>query len=117
MAATWRRSVQRDLVERAQQGDRESFGILVDGSTTRLYNVAQLMLGDGDLAQDAVQEALIQTWRDLRGLRDADRFDSWLHRILVRCVYRVAGRERRQVERRQPLQSAGSTAPDPGHRL
>jgi len=116
MAATWRRSVQRDLVERAQQGDRESFGILVDGSTARLYNIAQLMLGDGDLAQDAVQEALIQTWRDLRGLRDPDRFDSWLHRILVRCVYRVAGRERRQVDRRK-LAQPDVSAPDPAGQL
>lgn len=108
--------MQRDLVERAQQGDRESFGILADGSTARLYNIAQLMLGDGDLAQDAVQEALIQTWRDLRGLRDPDRFDSWLHRILVRCVYRVAGRERRQVDRRRLVQPDGS-APDPAGQL
>jgi RNA polymerase sigma-70 factor, ECF subfamily len=109
--------MQRDLVERAQRGDRESFGVLAAASTGRLYNVAQLMLADSDLAQDAVQEALIQTWRDLRALRDPDRFDSWLHRILVRCVYRVAGRERRQVERRQLLQVDGWSAPDPGGRL
>jgi DNA-directed RNA polymerase specialized sigma24 family protein len=57
------------------------------------------MLADGDLAQDAVQEALVVTWRDLRGLRDPDRFDAWLRRILVRCVYRVAKGERRQAER------------------
>jgi RNA polymerase sigma factor (sigma-70 family) len=89
-------SVQRDLVERAQGGDRESFGALVRASIDRLYDAAQLMVRDGDLADDAVQEALIVAWRDLRGLRDPDRFDGWLYRILVRCVYRLAKSERRR---------------------
>ena len=109
--------MQRDLVERAQRGDREAFGILAGASTARLYNVAQLMLADSDVAQDAVQEALIQAWRDVRALRDPDRFDPWLHRILVRCVYRVAGSERRQVGRRRLAQTQGWTAPDPGGQL
>ncbi len=87
--------MQRDLVDRAQHGERAAFGLLAEASIGRLYNVAQLMVADPDLADDAVQEALIVAWRDLRALRDTDRFDPWLHRILVRCVYRVAGGERR----------------------
>jgi RNA polymerase sigma-70 factor (ECF subfamily) len=54
------------------------------------------MLHDRDMADDAVQETLVVTWRDLRGLRDLDGFDAWMHRILVRCVYREANRERRR---------------------
>jgi len=87
------------LVERAQRGDREAFAVLAEASMARLYNLAQLMLGDADLAQDAAQEALIVSWRDLRALRDPDRFDAWLNRILVRCVYRAARKERRQSDR------------------
>jgi RNA polymerase sigma-70 factor (ECF subfamily) len=90
--------VERDLVERARRGDRESFGILADGSMVRRYNHAQLMVGDSDLAADAVQEALIASWRDLRALRDPDRFDAWLTRILVRTVYRLAKSERRRTD-------------------
>jgi len=84
----------RDLVERAQRGDREAFAALAEASIADLYNLAQLMLSDGDLAQDAVQEALISAWRDLRALRDPDRFRPWLRRILVNAVYRTAKRER-----------------------
>ena len=51
--------MQRDLVERAQRGDREAFDRLAEMSIAWLYNVAQLMLADGDLAQDAVQETLV----------------------------------------------------------
>ena len=103
--------VQRDLVERAQRGDREAFGSLAEMSIAWLYNVAQLMLADSDLAEDAVQEALVVTWRDLRGLRDPDRFDAWLRRILVRCVYRVAKGERRQAERERQVR-ADDSSPD-----
>ena len=87
--------MRRDLVERARDGDRDAFATLAADAVSRLFNTAQLMLGDRDLADDAVQEALVCAWRDLKGLRDPDGFDAWLRRILVRCVYREAGRERR----------------------
>lgn len=88
--------MERELVERAQHGDREAYGVLIDASMARLYNLAQLVVGDADLAADAVQEALIASWRDLRSLRDPERFDAWLNRILIRSVYRLARTERRQ---------------------
>jgi RNA polymerase sigma factor (sigma-70 family) len=88
--------MRRELVDRARGGDREAFASLAADSIGRLFNIAQLMLRDRDLADDAVQETLVLAWRDLRGLRDLDGFDAWLHRVLVRCVYREAGRERRR---------------------
>jgi RNA polymerase sigma-70 factor (ECF subfamily) len=87
--------MRRDLVERARGGDRDAFASLAADSIGRLFNIAQLMLHDRDLADDAVQETLVVAWRDLRGLRDLDGFDAWLHRVLVRAVYREAKRERR----------------------
>jgi RNA polymerase sigma-70 factor (ECF subfamily) len=89
--------MRRDLVEKARGGDRDAFASLAADSIGRLFNVAQLMLRDRDLADDAVQETLVLAWRDLRGLRDLDGFDAWLHRVLVRCVYREANRERRRT--------------------
>jgi RNA polymerase sigma-70 factor (ECF subfamily) len=91
--------VQRELVERARAGDRAAFADLAAVSVGRLFNVAQLMLRDRDLAEDAVQETLVRAWQDLRGLRDLDAFEAWLHRVLVRCVYREADRERRRSVR------------------
>jgi len=88
--------VRRELVERARSGDRAAFAELAADSIGRLFNLAQLMLRDRDLADDAVQETLVLAWRDLKGLRDLDGFDAWLHRVLVRCVYREADRERRR---------------------
>jgi RNA polymerase sigma factor (sigma-70 family) len=111
-----RAEVQQDLVERARRGDREAFRALAEGLIARLYKVALLMLNDRDMAEDAVQETLVLTWRDLPGLREPDRFDPWVHRILVRSVYRLARRERRQLERR--LVATDSTAlPDPANTI
>lgn len=98
--------MQRELVERARGGDRAAFAELAAGSIGRLFNVAQLMLRDRDLADDAVQEALVLAWRDLRGLRDPAGFEAWLHRILIRCVYREADRERRRAANRMQLPPA-----------
>jgi RNA polymerase sigma-70 factor (ECF subfamily) len=99
--------MRRDLVERARGGDRAAFAELAAASIGRLFNIAQLMLRDRDLADDAVQETLVQAWRDLRGLRDLDGFDAWLHRVLVRCVYREADRERRRSATHLQLPPAG----------
>jgi RNA polymerase sigma-70 factor (ECF subfamily) len=86
--------MQRDLVVRAQGGDVDAFSALTAGRTDRLFAAARLILRHDEQAADAVQDALIRAWLDLRGLRDPDRFDAWLHRLLVRACYRVARRHR-----------------------
>jgi RNA polymerase sigma-70 factor, ECF subfamily len=88
---------QRELVDRAAEGDRDAFGALVRGSAGRLDAAARLILRDPELARDAVQEALIRAWRDLPTLRDRDRFDAWLHRLLVNAAIDEARRRRRRV--------------------
>jgi RNA polymerase sigma-70 factor (ECF subfamily) len=88
--------MQRDLVERAMAGDHDAFSELARVSIGRLYVVARLILRDDKAAEDATQEALVSAWRRLNGLRDPDRFDAWLHRLLVNACYREARRGRRQ---------------------
>ena len=87
--------MQTQLVERARSGDREAFGVLAAGAIDRLYGIARLILRDAELAEDATQEALIRAWRDLPTLRDVERFDAWLYRLIVRASADV-GRHRRR---------------------
>src|SRR5688572_8094433 len=54
-----------------------------------------MILRDTELAEDATQEALVRAWRDLPSLRDPDRFDAWLYRLIVRACADV-GRHRRR---------------------
>lgn len=87
--------MQAELVDRARRGDREAFGVLAAGAVDRLYAIARLALRDTELAQDATQEALVRAWRDLPTLRDVERFDAWLYRLIVRSCADI-GRHRRR---------------------
>lgn len=90
---------QRGTVERARRGEHDAFTSLIDVHLARLDAAARLILRDPELARDAVQEALIRAWRDLPGLRDPDRFDAWLHRLLANaCLDLVRRRKRRVIE-------------------
>ena len=84
-----------DLVARARSGDREAFGQLAASEVDRLLAVARLILRDSDRAEDAVQEALVRCWRQLPRLRDVNRFDGWLYRILVHAAADETKRRRR----------------------
>jgi len=97
------------LVAQAQAGDLEAFSLLTVARTNRMFAVARLILRDDEQAADAVQDALLQAWRDVRGLRDVTRFDAWLHRLLVRSCYRAA--RRRRNRRIVELKLAWATEP------
>ena len=90
---------QRGLVEQAQRGDHEAFAVLARAAIARLDAAARLILRDRELARDAVQDTLLNAWRNLPGLRDPERFDAWLHRLLVRsCVDLLRRRRSRPIE-------------------
>ncbi len=82
------------LVEQAKRGDVEAFDALARQVGDRCMAIARRILRDRDRAEDAVQGALITAWRELRTLRDPERFEPWLHRILVRECYAEARRQR-----------------------
>ena len=94
----------RDLVEAARRGNREAYADLIRARADRLYAIAQRILRDVDRTEDAVQDALVIAWHDLPGLRDPDRFDAWLHRLVVRACLREAVRQRRLVANLHVLQ-------------
>jgi RNA polymerase sigma-70 factor, ECF subfamily len=66
----------RSLVEAAQRGDQSAFVDLVRSTGDRFFALAYRILRDVDRAEDALQDALVIAWRDLRTLRDPDRFDA-----------------------------------------
>jgi RNA polymerase sigma factor (sigma-70 family) len=94
------------LVELARDGDLDAFSELVNTSIAGLYAVARLILRDTPRAEDAVQEALVEAWRSIRGLRDPDRFDAWMYRLVVRACHRQGrAQTRRNVVELRLLES------------
>ena len=85
----------RTLVDQAKRGDEEAFDALARTVGDRCMAIAVRILRDAHLAEDAVQTALVVAWRELRTLRDPDRFEPWLHRILTHECYAEARRRTR----------------------
>ncbi|HEY4389171.1 MAG TPA: RNA polymerase sigma factor [Ktedonobacteraceae bacterium] len=78
---------QRMIVTRALQGDQAAFTAIVDQYSTLMLRTASMIVGDRDIAEDVVQDALIQAWHHLADLRKAGALRPWLMRIVVnQCI-------------------------------
>ena len=112
MGATSSEPMDRDLVVAAQRGDQAAFVDLVRSRGDRLFGIAHRILRDIERAEDALQDALVIAWRDLPDLRDPDRFDPWVHRLLTNVCIAEARRERRRVANLRVLPAEDPAAPD-----
>lgn len=99
-------------MEQAKHGDEAAFDALARLAGDRCMAIASWILRDTDLAEDAVQAALVRAWRDLRSLRDPERFEPWLHRILTNECYAEARRQRRWSTNIRVLPPANAAAED-----
>ena len=97
-------------VDRCQQGDRNAFRAIVDAYGDRLFRIAFLITRDQNLAEDAMQEALVQAWRNIRSFRSGTNLAAWLNRILLNEVKKLTRRKRHPEE---PIDAASRLA-DPG---
>ncbi len=102
----------RELLAAAQRGDEAAFVDLIRVRSNRLFAIAQRILRDLDRAEDALQDALVIAWRDLPSLRDPDRFDAWIHRLLTNVCIAQAGRERKRIANLYVLPVDDPAAPD-----
>ena len=104
--------MERDLVRRAQAGDKEAFTMLASTLTDGLFAVAYRMLRDSGLAEDATQQALLDAWRKLPQLRDLDRIEAWIHRLLINVCKDEIGRSRSREAKLQLLRGPERSTPD-----
>jgi RNA polymerase sigma-70 factor (ECF subfamily) len=88
------------LVERALRGERWSEEALYRRHARRLHDVATRVLGRMSDAEDAVQDAFLTAFTNLKDLRDPARFEAWLYRILLNSA-------RGKLRRRRLMRSLG----------
>lgn len=89
------RDKERELIARAQAGDRAAFGALVREHGNEVYTLARRLVGDPHLAADVAQEALIRAWRALPNFRGDAAFSTWVHRITVNTAWTQRKRARK----------------------
>jgi RNA polymerase sigma-70 factor (ECF subfamily) len=85
------------LIQEAQRGDLNAFNELILRYQNLLFGIALRMLGDEDMASDAVQEALISAFSKFRTFRGGS-LKSWLARVTINACYDEMRRKRRQRE-------------------
>ena len=99
----------RELVERAQQGDGSAFAMLVERHQRQLYRLALRMTGSEADAQEVLQEAFLNAYQKLPLFRGEAQFSSWLYRIAANSALMRLRRKRRAPDTlaEQPLELVG----------
>lgn len=83
------------LVKRACDGEPEAFGELYEIYSRDLYRYAYYILRSRELAQDAVQDAVVAAFTQIRSLRNRAAFKAWLFKILSNvCTKYIAEKSR-----------------------
>ncbi|MEM6560377.1 MAG: sigma-70 family RNA polymerase sigma factor [Planctomycetota bacterium] len=96
------------LVRRAKAGDASAFGVLAERNERAGLAVAHAVLGDADLAADAVQDALLKAWHALPSLQNPSAFRGWLLRTVRNAAHDVHRRRRPAVRLvREPATNGG----------
>lgn len=88
---------EKELVARAQRGDRAAFAALVRAHQDEVYTLARRLVGDPHLAADVAQDALVRAWRALPAFRGDSKLSTWLHRITVNTAWTHRDRARRHA--------------------
>jgi RNA polymerase sigma-70 factor (ECF subfamily) len=89
------------LVRRARDGDASALEALCERHAPRIERLARHLLGDGEDARDAAQEALAKLCARIRQFRGDSLFSTWLHRLVVNTCRDAA--ERQRLRRCEPL--------------
>ncbi len=83
------------LILAAQAGDLDAFNQLITDYQSPVYNLAYRIMGEGDSASDAVQEAFISAYKNLKHYRGGS-FKAWLLRIVTNACYDELRRRKRR---------------------
>lgn len=102
------------LVERAQAGDREAFGQLVEQFQRTVYAICLGRLGNASEALELTQEVFLHAMKRLSQLRDPERFAGWLRQVAARmAINRATRRVPPASIEDEVLEGAGATHDNP----
>jgi len=103
-----------ELISKAKRGTTEDWECLLKELYPSARSKAYSLLRDGDLAQDAVQNAMIKVYKNLDNLHDDHAFFGWWQRILMNEIYLILRLKRREIPGIEPqmLREKGLTIED-----
>ena len=82
--------IERDIISRCQQGDKEAFRWVVQTHQRMIFSLALKMLCDEEEAKDLVQETFIRVWQSIRSYDPQKTFSTWIYTIASHlCIDRL----------------------------
>lgn len=102
-------SVDKELVRRFVDGDRQAFEELVVRHQNRVYGFCLRLLGSPSLAEEAAQEVLVKVFKYLPRFRGESKFTTWLYRVTLNHCRNVQAYRGRRHEKRHDSLDAEST--------
>ncbi|MHA2645534.1 MAG: RNA polymerase sigma factor [bacterium JZ-2024 1] len=76
----------REMVERAQRGEAEAMGELIEAFSSRIFAFFYSRFANRAFAEDLVQETFLKAWERITQLRDVTKFVPWLYSIARHCL-------------------------------
>jgi RNA polymerase sigma-70 factor (ECF subfamily) len=89
------------LIIAFQSGEVGALSVLLKRRKVWLYNIAKRTVSDPQVAEDGLQEALVQIWKGAKGFRGDSQVTTWMYQIVTRCCIDVVRKE--NVRRADPL--------------
>jgi RNA polymerase sigma factor (sigma-70 family) len=86
-----------DLIKRCQLGDLESFEQLYRIYSKNALGTAYLIAGHKGIAEDIVQEAFFQCYKEIKSLRDPGAFDVWFYKLLIRLAWKMSSKHKAAI--------------------
>lgn len=104
---------EKELVRRSMGGDREAFAAVYRLAWPAVYSSVLREIHDWDEARAVTQDAFLQAWKGIGGLREPDRFGGWMRTVAGNEVRKWRGlADHRAAARKRPIEDAAN-APDP----
>ena len=113
MVLTQTADTEIDLIEQAQNGDRNAYGELVRRHYQGVVRVVLRMCADPGLAEDAAQEAFTRAWLNLPSFEPRACLRNWLYRIAINAALDVLRRKPEESLTDEQGQMISENAPDP----
>lgn len=84
-------------VKRAKLGDKNAFSNLIRLNKGSIYRISKSILGNEDDVEDAVSEAILKAYKNIKNLKDENLFKTWLIRIVINESNNIYKKKKREV--------------------